>query len=254
MEQHRELAELQRAWKPPVELSGASSREVELSVGGKALACLAIALMLGAIASIVFLTREASRQAEAVEHMMTDGLVVDAVVTRHWQSGGEESRHRIGYEFQHDGRTYAGAGKLPKRTWARLSVGSPVSVRYLPEQPQRNQLADARNSGMPLWFPPGLSVLLVAGALLLVWLIRRQMRLLSEGRPAVARVVKHTSGQHGKSFTYEFPVLGGGTRKGSSGAEVRKPPAVGATLCVIYDRDNPGHNSPYPLSLVRVMR
>lgn len=254
MERHRELAELQRDWKPPVELSGASSREVELSAGGKVAAGLAILLMVGAIASIVFLTREASRQAEAAQHMMTAGRVVDGVVTRHWKSGGEETQHRIAYQFQHDGRTYAGAAKISKRVWTRLSVDSPVAIRFLPEQPEHNQLADARNSRMPRWLPSGLSALLVAGAMLIVWLIRRQMQLLSDGRPALARVVKHTRGQHGKSFTYEFPVLGGGTKKGNSGSETRKPPAVGSTICVIYDRDNPGRNSPYPLCLVRVMR
>ena len=39
-----------------------------------------------------------------------------------------------------------------------------------------------------------------------------------------------------------------------SGGETSKPPAIGSTICVVYDRDNPGRNSPYPFSLVRVMR
>jgi hypothetical protein len=253
MERYRELAELQREWKPPAELSGSSSREVELSGGGKALACLSVALMLGAIASIVFLSREASRQAGDAKRLFTIGRVADGVVTRHWRSGGEESQRRIAYEFQHDGRTYAGAAKTPKRIWATLAVGSPVSIRYLPEDPARNHPARWRAGSLPLWLPPALSAVLVAVAFLLVWLIRRQTQLLSEGRPAPARIVKHTKGQHGKSYKYEFPVLGGGTMTGGGG-ETSRPPAIGATICIVYDRDNPGRNSPYPFCLVRVVR
>jgi hypothetical protein len=254
MERHRELAELQRDWKPPVELSGSSSREVELSGGGKAVASLAIVLMLGAIASIVFLTREASRQAADTRELLTSGVVVDGVVTRKTRTGGEDSKHRIAYEFRHDGSLYGGSATTSKRLWAKLEVGSTVPVRFLPSRPERNHLDGSRARGIPVWLAPALSALLVATALFLVWLIRRQMQLLAEGRPAPARVVKHKSGQHGKSYTYEFPVLGGGTKKGNSGGEMSKPPAVGSTICVIYDRDNPGRNCPYPLSLVRVMR
>jgi hypothetical protein len=253
MERHRELQELQRDWKPPVELLGSSSREVELSGGGKALACLAVLLMLGAIASIVFLSREASRQAAETRQMLTSGLVVEGSITRHWRTGGEESKHRIAYEFEHHGRTYGGSAKTPKRVWAKLAVGSPLPVRFLPDRPERNHPADWRTGDMPLWVPPLAAGSLVAVAVLLVWLIRRQTQLLSEGRPAPARIVKHNSGQHGKSYTYEFPLLGGGTEKGNSG-EISKPPAVGSTICVIYDRDNPGRNAPYPFALVRVMR
>jgi hypothetical protein len=253
MERHRELAELQKDWRPPVELSGSSSREVELSRGGKAVASLAIVLMLGAIASIVFLTREASRQAAETNHLLTAGLVVEGVITRHWRTGGEDSKHRIAYEFRHDGRLYGGSATTSKRLWAKLGVGSTVPVRFVPDRPERNHLDGSRTGNMPIWLPPALSALLVALAMLMVWLIRRQMQLLADGRPALARVVKHNSGQHGKSYTYEFPVLGGGTKKGNSG-EISKPPAVGSTICVIYDRDNPGRNCPYPLSLVRVMR
>ena len=253
MERHRELAELQRDWKPPAELSGSSSREVELSGGGVAVACLAVGLILGAIASIVLLSREASRQAGDADRLFTKGRVAEGSVTRHWKSGGEGSNRRIAYEFQHDGRTYAGAAKTPKRIWATFAVGSPVDVRFLPENPERNHPAGWRPGRLPLWLPPGLAALLVAVAFLLVWMVRRQTQLLSDGRAARARVVKHTAGEGGKSYTYEVPVLGGGTMKGRAG-EVRKPPAIGSAICVIYDRDNPGRNSPYPLCLVRVVR
>jgi hypothetical protein len=52
---------------------------------------------------------------------------------------------------------------------------------------------------------------------------------------------------------YEFPLVEGGIGKGK-GSPSRKPLAVGSTITVIYDRDNPRRNSPYPMEMVRIDR
>jgi len=87
--------------------------------------------------------------------------------------------------------------------------------------------------------------------------VRHQRTLLREGRPARATVtsVKKHHGSHGATHTvmaYEFPLFGGGTTTGK--ATVNKPPAVGATISVVYDSDQPKRNRPYPFPLVTVDR
>jgi hypothetical protein len=58
---------------------------------------------------------------------------------------------------------------------------------------------------------------------------------------------------HGKFLKYEFSLAGGGVEKGSGGS-TRKPPAIGSTICILYDRDNPRRNAPYPFDMTRVVR
>jgi hypothetical protein len=79
--------------------------------------------------------------------------------------------------------------------------------------------------------------------------LRYQGWLLAEGRPALAVVTRHAKTDKGTVIHYEFTMLSGSQGKGRSGPS-RKPLAVGATLCVFYDPDNPRRNAPYPLPLV----
>jgi len=96
------------------------------------------------------------------------------------------------------------------------------------------------------------SLLIVATAL--VWVVRRQRILLSEGRAARARVMalKKVSSDKGKRYrvTYEFQTLSGARQQ--SRCEIGKtPPAIGATIPVVYHRDRPDWSATYPLQLVR---
>jgi hypothetical protein len=65
-------------------------------------------------------------------------------------------------------------------------------------------------------------------------------------------VRRYSYAHHGqKNIHYEFPLLSGGIAKGKSGP-TRRLPAIGATLCVIYDRENPSRNAPYPLEMAKL--
>jgi hypothetical protein len=123
-------------------------------------------------------------------------------------------------------------------------------VRYLPSDPAVNHPRGWQEKPMPVWIP----YLVAAGLAVAGWLAMRgilsQKRLLAEGRPAPALVTRHTRTQHGKTMHYEFVLLSGAIAKGRSGP-ARKPPAVGSTICVLYDPENPRRNAPYPLSLVK---
>jgi hypothetical protein len=84
--------------------------------------------------------------------------------------------------------------------------------------------------------------------------IRGQVSLLSEARPAPAVVTHYTDAPHGTKVPhYEFPLLYGSFAKGQAAAS-NKPPKIGTTLCVVYDRENPRRNRPYPMALVKPAR
>ena len=85
------------------------------------------------------------------------------------------------------------------------------------------------------------------------WSVGKQKRLLREGRPAPGLVTGYTHASHGKKgIRYEFRLMSGALAKGKSPATRHRLPAIGSTVCVVYDRDNPRSNSMYPVELVRV--
>ena len=72
------------------------------------------------------------------------------------------------------------------------------------------------------------------------------------------RVTRHSKADHtahgasvGKKFHFEFPLLSGAVAEGEAGS-AKTPPAVGSTICVLYDPETPSRNAVYPLSFVRL--
>src|SRR3954469_6639348 len=128
MSVNEELAELQRDWKAPVELRRTGPGALQLSGGGIALACLAVLMLIGAIAAAVGLSRVSARQEAERESLRAAGAEVQAVVTRHWRTGGKSETRKIAYEFEYEGRRYHGTSSTPSRIWRTLSVGSPLAV------------------------------------------------------------------------------------------------------------------------------
>jgi hypothetical protein len=247
-----DLAAMQRDWKPPVELSGSGPREVRLSAGGKVLAFVAALMFGGAIASGVGLTRVAARQETERKSLRAAAVEVQAVVTRHWRTGGKSDTPKIAYEFEYAGHTYHGSARAPRRIWGALSVGASIPIRFLPSNPELNHPAEWESDVLPKVMPGIIAASLVLVGLLMVFIIRREMGLLTEARAAPGRVTRVRRVKNGHFLNYEFATLAGEVLKGR--AEVRKAQPVGATLCVLYDRDNPRRNAPYPLKLVRVAR
>jgi hypothetical protein len=253
MDTYQKMAELQRNWTPPPELAGFGSREVQLSRAGIAIAVLAGALILGGLGAGIGLERVSSRQSAQQALLNEQGKEAEGTVTRLWRARDKEKRPMVAYQYQAAGATYAGSAKAPLRIWKTLAVGSPLAVRFLPSDPALNHPIGWAASTLPLWLPFLAGALLAALGGFLVFGLRRQMALLSEGRPAPAVVTRYSNAQHGqKNIHYEFPLLGGSMAKGHSGPR-RTLPAIGATLCVIYDRDNPRRNATYPMQMVRLV-
>lgn len=210
---------------------------------------LAVALLVGAPHAGIGLHLQSSRQAEEQRLFREQALDGVAEVTRLWRGTGESRQPWVAYRLSVNGLSYEGQAKLGSRARRTLRVGSQIPVRYLRSDPSVSRLRDHEPEPMPVFV-----AYLVAGALALtagfvLLPLRRQRSLLSEGRAAPARVTRHAKNQHGTSFDFEFASLSGAKVKGKGGPR-SKPPAIGSTICVVYEPDNPRRSAPYPFSLV----
>jgi hypothetical protein len=241
----------------PPELERSAPRDVALTTGGRALVLLGWLLVVGALAGGVALRAAATRQSEAALDFDRRSVPASAAVDRLWRNDSKDQPAFVAFHFDANGARIDGQSQLPLRQWRRLSLGSTVPVRYLPDNPHRVLLAGQRRGGIPGPLPYVLSSVLAALALLCAAAIQWQRRLLSEGRSAhaVVTAVRQHKGSHGathREIVYEFPVLAGTIATGKATAP--KSAAVGNTISVVYDPERPARNRPYPFSLVTLNR
>lgn len=255
MDRPFENSDWNQGWTPPDGLDRSAPRAVGWTSKGRFVLCLAFALMVGAVAAGVGLGLVAAREANSARRFREDAVSTDAVVLRTWQTRGDAPKRWVSYRFHAAGRAYDGSARMQRGAWRALSPGSAVRVEYLPDDPQASLPAGAETGRMPPWVPALISIEFVAVGGLLLWQLGRQRRLLEEGRVVPAVVTEHgrlERGSHGrgagKKYKYRFAVLSGAAAEGKSGP-VKEPPDVGSCITVIYDRDNPRRNVPYPLSL-----
>lgn len=243
---------LERAdhWTPPDSLGYSSLRPVRLTGQGRALILVTVALVIGAVVLGVFLGGVARRLTDEQRLLRTEGIPADATVTRAWIDAGKERQHWIAYRFEYAGRGYTHRVETPRKIWRGLSKGATVPVRFVPTQPSINHPIAWDAPAFPLWLAGLLAGTLAALSLLLPIPVRRQTRLLAEGRPAPGRVTGFKKTDKAIQVQYEFRLLSGAIAKGKTNAS--KPPLEGSPLCVLYDPENPRRNALYPLSLVRL--
>lgn len=226
-------------------------RDVRIKPAGWALVVTAAVLMTSSVPAGVALELKARRDRQQLRVFREQSVEVPAVVTRKWQTRGENRRTWIAYEYAAGGSTFHGEVQVSRSRWNGLEVGARVPVHFAAERPDQSYLWANEPRVMPAFLPylGGVS-LLVSGGLLTLPLFR-QRRLLAEGRPALATVTRHSQSQHGKVIHYEFTGLSGGRGRGQTGPS-HKPPPVRSTLWVLYMSERPGRSSPYPLSLVKL--
>jgi hypothetical protein len=241
---------MQNDWAPPDRLGFSSMRAVRLSGQGMFLVGMAVFLVLGGIALGIFLAGKVRRETEQQRLLADQGITANAVIARHWRTGGKSSTDRVQYRFEYQGTVYTGNVRVPAKIWRGLTAGQTLQVRFVPSQPAISHPVGWESRPLPLWFPYLIAGMLAVLGFILWLVISRQMRLLAEGRPVPGRVTAVGRGRHGTVVRYEFQTLNGATMKGRS--ETRKLPLDGAPVCVLYDPENPRRNALYPLPLVRL--
>jgi len=253
MDTAERLSELQRTFVAPSPLSYSRPRAVQLKPAGRALVGIAVLLFALSIAATFALFAQAQRQSRDRQALLDSGVTTTGVVARLWTSG--DNKRRVQYQFVVDGRLYQGDARISSARRNTLEVGRPIAVRYVPADPDVNDLGGTPRSSMPIWMPFLVGTTIVAAGLVCLLAVNYQRQLLSDGRPAPAIVTgikrRHTShgGTH-RSMSYQFPMLSGIIASGRASAS-RKPAAVGSVICIIYDPDRPSRSMVYPFGLVR---
>ena len=241
-------------WNPPRELDCPLPRRVRLTASGIAVYVFTALLLVGGIMGAAAAARQGRHKQAEARQMRAEGRETEGVVTGMSRTGEDNDVFGVEYRFTVDGRAYGGSGSVENGHWHGLGVGMPIAIRYLPSAPAHNY---------PSADPPGSTgywlgcffcgVLAVIGALLPL-VVRRQRHLLEGGRPALAvvRSVQKSQTENGPQYTahYEFPLPGGGFWLGRSSSGAKYIPE-GSAICILYDPDDPTHNAPYPLSLVK---
>lgn len=241
----------------PEELRGAVPRQVRLSGAGVAVTALAIALAVGALVSAILMSiaydrAERAKQVRAREAVATGAEVVGVALTH-----GDHPRWIITYQYEVNARRYSDRATLSAAEGRHLARGSVLPVAYVASNPVESWIEGHEPGTFPLLLIPVITVALLSGAVGTTWALRRQWTLLSEGRPALARITGHKTVKHSHHKTnrvgYVFETLSGSTHTGSY--EVPKnPPQAGILVPIVYHRDDPARSTKYPMQLVRAAR
>jgi hypothetical protein len=242
------MAEIRSAAQIPPELQRAAPRPVGLTAAGVFVAVLAFGCLAGAPILGIGLFQEAGRSAAWRERFDREAVTGEAEVTALRRT--EDNARRVFYRYSAAGRVFTGRQTLQRGRWRGLEVGSRVPVRYLLSAPGTSYLRGGPRV-VPGWLAPAVAVPLSLAAALIGWSIRRQWRLLSDGRPAPASVTGSSrQGRSGHRVRYEFRTFSGAVASGSY-LEAKSPPPPGTELIVLYAQDNAGQSARYPLGLVR---
>ncbi len=249
--------ELRGSWTPPDGLDRCRPREIRLTQDGKGLMMAVILMMGGALVAGIALSAVIAVQLREARLLREEGVVTEGRITRLWRDRDKSKQPRMSYSYTSRGQTYEKDAKVSTRVWAGLRTGLPLPVRYVPSEPEISVPFDRERTVLPLWLPPAMAFGLGLIGFLITLPLRKQRRLLSEGRAApglVTQAGKVRRGPHGQAMGkihYEFSLLSGAVVRGTAGP-VKNPPDVDAVITVLYDAEEPAQNAVYPLTLVRL--
>jgi hypothetical protein len=242
--------------KIPSELTGVLPRRLRTTRNGIYLTLLASAFLAFAVAATVWACMNTARQTKQRAVLRGDSSVTVGEVTRTRKMKGSEI---VYYTFSANGRLYTGEAELPWQLRDDVEGSNSLAVRYLPADPDVNHPA-AWEWSFFWWLPLSTDVVhlpdfskesewflapLIFGPFGFVVLmgLRSERRLLAEGLTAAGQVTECTRGTRGSyRVKYEFRIEDGRVVQGKCGGERQK---IGAPVCVLYIRQDPGQNQPY---------
>lgn len=240
----------------PPELAGAVPREVRLTGSGVAAASAAIGLVIAALVSAIVMVVVHARGEDERELRTREAIGVEAQVMQVSARRGGHPRRIVTYSYEVEGRNYTGRSVLQQRE-PPIERGAFVPIAFLSSHPETSWRIGDEPRGFPLWPIPLIATAPLLAALGVVWGLRKQWVLLSEGRVAQARITEQKRVRSNKHkvyrVTYEFESLSGARHTGRYDA-TKTPPSVASLVPVVYHRDNPRWSALYPLSLVRPAR
>lgn len=239
----------------PAELLRSTPRDVKLTGAGWAVTIIAVVLAAGAILFPVWSVITVRDASGLKDRMSREGRISSGVILDVGRTGGDRPRRIVRYGFEANGTRYEDHTELDWNRTRQFTPGMTIPIRYLPSDPNENWIEGFPPSGIPVLVIPLATLGLLASPVAMLAQIRKQRELLTEGRATLARVTavsKVRKGQHSaQRVEFEFPLLTGSVAQGKADF-AKNPPAPGANIVLLYDRENPSRNVRYPLRLVRV--
>ena len=241
---------------PPVLLRSVP-RDVRVNLNGQVMLLIAAMLVIGGMWGSVELNRRAEIAARHVGLFESERVVAAGDVTQlRKRGGGNDHRITAHYRYTARGRELTGETTLRRSERDRYVVGSPIGVWYLASEPEISWLDGYSPRPMASWPATALPLACGVAAMALILLVRRQWNLLAYGRAAIATVTKVEKKRTDKGAIwvvhYAFTTMSGATRAGKYNQGKKNLPAAGATIPIIYDRDNTFRHSKYPMPFVTI--
>ena len=241
----------------PTVLLRSIPRDVRVSSIGGVMLVIAAMLVIGGMWGGVEFNRRAGTAARYVGLFESERIVTAGdVIQLRKRGGGNDHRITAHYRYTARGRELMGETTLRRDERDRYAVGSPIAVWYLESEPEMSWLDGYSPRPMASWPATVLPLACGIAAMALILVVRRQWNLLAYGRPAIATVTKVEKKRTDKGTIwvvhYEFTAMSGATRTGKYNQGKKNLPAVGATIPIIYDRDNTFRHSKYPMPFVSV--
>jgi hypothetical protein len=165
--------------------------------------------------------------------------------------------HRLEYQFPVDGKKFNGSVDVPKQDWDNAQIGQALDVVFLPSDPLVNRSAsDGGVKPISYWlFFISIAIAADVGCVLLLALgirsLRRKLRLIAEGSPALAVIdcLDIHPGRKGRKYIgilgYEFQIQVNGVKNVQRKQLTWDIPYeigeinLGQVVLVIYDPDDP---------------
>jgi len=243
---------MHESWEPPPELAGPTPRRIQWRVVGIVNIALIVVLFFigfGILGATL-------RSADEGKRLKEEGRITDATVTRTWsESGGRSMNYKVAYEFSVEGKTQTGESGIAQRRWKELHVGSHTPVKYVPGQPDYNQLSLAYVTPTSYWVPLAVFVLWIFMLALAIPPVRKERFLLKYGQaaPGMITSTKATSGgrtpKYGYIIKYEFQLSDGTIVNGKTRRDVARNRDE---VTVLYDPKHPRRNDIYPTKMARI--
>lgn len=232
----------------PRELQRSRPRNVELSVAGKFMVLLGVALGLAGLIGGTMLYQNAGRTEEKAAQRAKEGQTTSGVVR---EAKRQKNDWRIDYSFEVNGRRFEG------RTRARPKIepGTTVEIGYLPSEPEDNWMVGREPRAMSYWLVPLFALAQMAGAVLVQFKLRRDRELLENGRGAVATAIASKRVSNGKTVSYrtEFEYREQSGARATGKLQSGKVIPVGTEFSIVYNPERPKRVMQYPLSLYRIV-
>jgi hypothetical protein len=235
---------MHESWEPPPELAGPTPRPFRWKQVGIVIPAVVVFIFfvgLGMFGATWHAADESNR-------LRKEGQITDATITRIWTDGAS---YKVAYEFPIAGKTMSGESEIPQRRWKNLQSGSHIPVKYVPGEPDYNQLAFVSDTPTPYWLPGVIFVLWIFLLYLVISSVLRERRLLRYGRAAPGMItgIKTQAPNYGYVLKYEFQLADGTLVNGKSVATVAHSRDE---VIVLYDPKHPRRNRIYTIKTARV--